>query len=310
MITNSRIVDYLNKSSHLFPSYIFSQLKDTHTLNLISRIINQSDKEIAEGVVVFLGAVKYLMPGKDAFSVLEEKDSFQEFISNHAETLVDLSIRNKVQGNLPERAFPLLEIINDKINSTSIAMIELGASFGLIGRCLLSPFRMIENKDRYFSQCQKIPKNFRGIDYYLGIDLDPPDKEWLLACAWWSPMEKRLRNLIHDLVFDPRFHLIKANALGFSQMEPVRELLKKTEKVVVLTSFMLYQLEQKKQKKLTEEILKFTDDTGAYWLNQYVDISGSSSIEEYYISLNGERLIRLPDDKCFTWEWMVSKLNS
>lgn len=39
-------------------------------------------------------------------------------------------------------------------------------------------------KDSYFSPKQQMPLDPWPIDYYLGIELSPPNKEWLLAWEW------------------------------------------------------------------------------------------------------------------------------
>ena len=308
MAHQKKILNFVDQSSYLFSGYILAQLKKKKTLTLIDRVIEGSDKTVAEAVIVFLSAIRYLSKDSDAFSSLEKTDSFQEFIKANEGSLIDLSLQRKVQGNLPERGLPLLEIFSKKIPGSSIAVIELGASYGLIGRCLLDPFKMIERKGRYFSQEQKIPENIKGIDYYLGIDLDPPDKEWLLISTWHERLAWRLRNLLEDLQPDPRFRVIKANAFGFPGLEPVRELLGKNPRVIVLTSFMLYQLDDIRQKQLKAEIGKFVEDVDGYWINQDVmmaSVASTRSRDEYFIELNEKRIIDLPDDKCITWEWVV-----
>jgi len=346
MADYAQILEFIGKFSYIFTNsdYIQTQLKKKTSLKLISRIVEESNKKPGEVLVLFLSAVKYLWGNRqgNVFNVLEETDSFQEFVKSNQDEIIEMSVRKTLQANLPERALPLFEIfnkkwtastpykgieigkndrdeekfcsknkllqgINKKTKDSPIAVIDLGASYGMVGQCLLEPSRIIKKKNRYLLPGQKIPQNPRAVDYYLGIELDPPDKEWLFACLWKSEDELRIKNFINEIPREnEKFQLIEASAFGFSALEPVKRLTTQPLTVVVLTSFLFFQIGEEKQKKLKDEILMFVDSTGAHWINQTFKPSPSSRDKksEYFIEWNGKKIIELHDDWCSDWRWV------
>jgi hypothetical protein len=269
-------------------------IKTKSSIELISRIIKESNKMVPEAVLVFLAVVRYL--GKNS-------GSSQDFIKENSDLICKMAIEKRVQANLPGRALPLFEIFEKKIQASSISVIELGASYGLIGRCLLNPTKIMEKKNFYFPLSQQMPKvhNPRPIDYYLGIELEPPDERWLLACAWDETQRKRLKNFLNDIPANEKCKLQEENAFGFSKIKAVKYLASQSSIVVVLTSFILYQYDDKKQKMLRDEILEFIGEVNAHWINQ--TFNGSSM--EYCIECDEEKIIELSDDSCRRWKWLI-----
>ncbi len=299
-----QILKFIDRIGVLHPDYIVKQLKTNTSLGLIEEIIQKSGKEASEAVLVLLAAVHYLMDDVRAVDKLKEKDSFLEYIKENYDSILKISIERGVQANLPERALPVLEVLEKKIKNSSYHVIELGASFGLIGRVLLNPGKVIENKDCYFTPDQQMPQNHKAADRYLGIELDPPDERWFLACVDPLGFRERLERLINDIKADEKFQLIKGNAFGFPGLEPVKnfcsQAAKSHSRIVVLTSFMLYQLDREKQMRLKDEILKFVHGLNGYWLNMVFYPSSN----EFFVEFNQERIIQLPDDLCKTWRWL------
>lgn len=324
------ILNVIDNTSYLYTDYILKQIKQESSLEFISQIIDKTGKEISEAILAFLSAIKYIYPKNEAieqlkksnssenlessaqvqaptpsvqFRALEANNSFQNFIKKKYNQIINVSEKN-VQANLPERALPILEVLIKKLDEASpISMIELGASFGLIGRCLLNPEKAIENKEDYFSKKQQIPKQYKGIKNYLGIEIDPPDKEWLLAAIWDKDIEKRTKQFIDSFEDESGFELIESSAVGFSKLEQVNKLVEKKEIIVVLTSFMLYQFDDESKNSLTNEIIEFTKSINGHWINQAVNISKDSDNNEFFISWDNERIIELTDDTCSRWWW-------
>lgn len=294
---HEQILEHIDKL--LTPSLIYEilQLKTNTSINLISRIVNESNKTIHEAVSVFLAVVKFLW--KD-----DNTSSFQEFIKDNAELICKMAIEKKAQRNLPNRALPLFEILERKIPASSISVIELGASYGLIGRCLLNPAKIKEKKDAYFPSDQQMPRNTQPINYYLGIDISLPTKEWLLAWEWNPVQKKRLENFLDTIPVNTKenktLKLQKGDAFGFSSLEAVKNLAVHSSTIVVLTAYMLYQYDDKKQKRLRNEILEFTNRCTGHWINQTFD---ESSLE-CFIEFDGEKIIKLADDTCSSWKWL------
>lgn len=305
MKKNDSIDHFIDNSATMFPGYICDQLKKTGSHEIIEDIRAITSKELSEAVLLLVSLVKYSYPGENAFARLEEGDSFQQYITDNHDLILNLACRKKVQGNLPERALPILEVLHRQLQVGSLGIIELGASFGLIGRCLLDPERIIKNRVRYFAANQQLPEKFRPVDAYLGIEYDPPDRKWILAGVWNDDMEDRLRTFIDDIRPDTCFKLMRGNAFGFSQLKAVRDMVDDVDFIVVLTSFMLYQFDEAQQRALRSEIRRFTREVKGHWLDQGVKVSLDSDKHDYFVSWDGKRIIELIDESGFHWNWVT-----
>lgn len=303
MYDDEKILNFIDNSSYLFGDYISTQLKHDNIIELIKKILDESTKEISEAILILLTVIKYISKDKysDVFSELEINNSFQKYISDNYELLFKLAKEKSVQGNMPDRALPLLDVFKNDTVELPLRMIELGASFGLIGHCLLNPSKVLENRKHYFADKQQIPESKKGIVQYLGIEFDPPDKDWLLASCWKEDYNLRLKNFIDDIQGDERFELIKGNAFGFSKLEAVKKIAEKPGTIIVLTSFMLYQYDDNKKEILIDEIQSFRESVNGHWINQAVNVSLDSKDNEYYIAWDGKKIIELIDDSCLSW---------
>jgi hypothetical protein len=276
-------------------------LKSSFCIDLISNIMEKSDKMASEAVLAFLAVIRFQMKKKDG-------DFSLEYIKNNWVQISRMAIERKVQSNLPSRALPLLEVLAKQLDSGPISVIELGASLGLIGRGLLEPKKIIAGKERYFSPHQQIPNSYRSIRNYLGIELAPPEKDWLLACEWHPIMRERLNRFISDTPPDERSFLYTGNAFEFPGQHFVREYVEKSKmqnselpsNFVILTSFMLYQYNEKKQCLLESKISDFIQRYGGHWLKQLVNIKDST----FFIEWDNERIIQMNDDSCTNWRWI------
>ena len=152
MTTNNEILKFIDSTSYLYSNYTFSKLKEEVTLELIRFIIHRSGKELGESVLILLSVIKYLFGEKQVFQKLEESNGFIPFISQNREKILEISARKNVQGNLPARALPVLDVLARKFPGINLGVLELGASFGLIGRCLLNPHGISQKGDKYFSK--------------------------------------------------------------------------------------------------------------------------------------------------------------
>ncbi len=300
------ILEFVEKIASMLTPYVKAQLKQEPVLSIVSQIIEKSDKSPGDALIVFVTAVKYLWESENAFSEMEEKGAFQDFVRTNRDSLIELTIRKRMQANVASRAFPLIEVINQEIKEPRVAVIDLGASYGLFGWTFLEPSKIIAKRNRYFSPEQKIPSNSRPIDSYLGIELEIPDKNWLLACVWDQTNETYLRNFINDIPHETeKFNLLQASAFGFSDLEPVKRLAAQQYTLVLLTSFIFFQIGKEKEELLKNEISKFTESTGAYWLSQVVKHPPNSTDTRYYVEWNGERVIESSDPLCSNWKLLT-----
>ena len=298
------IENIYNKESYFYSAYIFNKLKNQNTLKLINEIINKSHKTPVEVIIILLATIKYIQNDIKALLKLEETNSFDSFIIENYKNILNICINRKVQANIPERGLPILEIIGRKLLNQSICIIELGASYGLIGRCLLNTSSMLDNRQLYFHPDQKFPDNQTKINYYLGIDIEPVEKEWLIAGLYNPDDATRLKNYINEIKKDNNFELLLASAIGFSRLYQVQKLVKMNYKLVILTSFMLYQFKEEQKQILKNEINEFTSTYNGHWISQEVDLSNKKLGIQYYIEFDGNKIINLEDDMCRNWKWL------
>lgn len=270
-------------------------LKTETAIKLIADVTVESGKTVREAVLVFIAALRYLSCGSGWD---------QEFIRSNAHRLSEIAIKRRVQANSPGRALPLLEILVKEVAEGEIYVIELGAAAGTIGRVLLNPHAVIANIDRYFPPGQQLPVEFRPVFRYLGLDLDPPDERWMLACVWDGSQRKQLEYFLHDIENGDALQLKKADAFKFPELEAVHDMAAEAApgKLWVITSFMFYQYRTFQQQQLSSIIERFIQRYNGHWLNQrYV---GPDNEYPYEIQLDGETVIRLTDDLCRSWQWI------
>ncbi len=309
---NSEVVSFIDKYHYLWSEYIFKQLKNINTLDVISEIINNSNKQPGEAVLLLLSSIRFLLnkdAGKDlGLDFFNENNSFQHYLTNNKKNILQLSTEKNVQANVPARALPLLELFGARLKDKPIAVIELGASFGLIGYSLLNSEKLLNDKELYFSTIkQQFPQNPKSVDLYLGVEVDPPDKEWLVACIDNYEERKYVNNLLSNIQSINNFSLIKNSAFGFSKINVVKNIMNdyKEKYLVILTSFMLYQFTRQKQQELIDEINSVTENNENFiWINQTVDLDEKVKDKKYYIEWDGNRIINLSDDYCTSWTWI------
>jgi hypothetical protein len=291
------------KGNYFYSDYITSQLGNKKTMAILMAIIEKSGKTPTEAIMVFLAAIRYIKKDLDAFAHFEKGDLMGTFIDEHYDELIHLSATKKVQGNIPERGFPLLEVLGKNLPDEKIGVIELGASYGLIGSCLLEPDHILGHPAVYRLNGRQMPVNPKKIDAYLGIDIDPPDKEWLLSCFSVPEDARMLQKYLDTLEFKDNHRVIKASALDFSKLKEVKGFTQKDIKPVVLTSFMLYQFGVQQKKQLIDEIMDFVAQHNGHWISQEVAFKDNGDGLEYYIAWDGKKIIEMPNDKCDQWSW-------
>jgi hypothetical protein len=276
-------------------------VRTKESIEMIARITEESGKTVSEAVLVFMAVIRYLA---------KNGQQHPDVIRQHGEEIIRLSVEKGVQANLPSRALPIFEVLHNKVGASSYSVIELGSSAGLIGRCLMNPNNIVERKELYLTPQQQLPSTMPLVNGYMGIDLSLPDDDWLIACDWEPNHRRQLERFLADCapMKDQDFSLHEGNVFGFSTFPKVNDFVARSvargSTVVVLTSFMLYQYEEEQKKQLRGEIfgfLTFNGGYGAHWINQDVNLSASPL--EYYIELDGEKIVELSDDACIQWTW-------
>jgi len=302
-----QLIDFIDKASktsgHYWSNYFTLEMKKDYVLELLSKIMIQSDKMPSEVVFVFLSSIRYIKNDIKALFEIEKNNTLEQFVNTNYDKILDLSVKRKVQANLPERGLPVMELIGKNITEENITLIELGASFGIIGQSLLNMKMLLENKKTYFLPFQQFPINPKGINKYIGIDIDPPDKEWLISC--FSNIDRAIKtnDFINSIKNTDNFSLIKDSAIGFTKLDIIKKIKNHSSKIIVLTSFMLYQLDNDKQNQLKNEIKDFIKQNNGLWINMDVDLSENSEEHKYYIEINDKKVLYLTDDSCISWNY-------
>ena len=283
---------------NLWNEYTVAQLRTEYVINLIESIMFLAHKTASEATLVFLAAVRYLAGSYDSFIALAVNNNFPVFVKAHEAQVRAIGVLRKVQANLPERALTVMDIIAEKLPNREISVIEIGASYGAIGKCLLQGTQIIANREKYFIADQQLPSSIPVLNRYLGIEIDPPDLDWLFACVPVKDALRRLSDFLDDTRTQKNFQILEASAFGFADFPEVRALVNTDKNVVVLTSFLLYQFDPYLREKLRGEILAFTGLIKGHWINLDVDTTKEN---DCYLEWDGQRLIDLQDDYCARW---------
>ena len=209
-----------------------------------------------------------------------------------------------MQANFPERGLPVMEMISLQKPLKDVFVIELGASYGLIGKLLLNMPDIITKTNNYFTDKQQFPVSWLSISSYLGIELDPPDEKWLLACTPDDQHLIRLKQFIEDYRNTENFLLLKGSAFDLEDIiaENKIDCLKVTP--IILTSFMTYQLSKSQNDELESVINSFCLKYDGVWLDQMVRIASAGHDDAYFIRKDGIAYVKLDSDRCENWEFL------
>lgn len=286
-----------------WPAYVTEELKKEYCIDIVTSIVNESRKTASEAVFAFLSSIRYLSKDIHALEELGGHKRFYDFVHENYEAIHSISVKRKVQANIPERGFPLLEILARNFSGKDISLIELGSSYGLIGKLMVQPDVAFRNKELFFDDLQQYPNESQKITRYLGIDIDPPDKDWLVACYSIPSGAERMLSFIERCDSNQACVVIKGSAFGFSMIESVNQIAVKGNCPVVLTSFMLYQLDPNCKRDLKKEITEFCKKTNGHWINMDVDIGIENNDNRYFVELDGVKIMDLQDDRCQQWHW-------
>lgn len=297
----AEIRDFVDSIARLHPPRIARRYRGDSAADLCGRIMATSGKGLAESVLILRCAVDHLA-GEDFFA--EAADHvFERFAEERADELLGLCARKSVQANFPERALPITEVARSLTGGGPFALIELGASAGLIGACLLEVDRAVAGSSDYFAPGQQLPAATARAAVYLGIDRDPPASDWALSCIPARCDRERVRRFYADFLPAEGFSLVRADAFGFASLPAVRAVAAGDGPLVLLTSFLLYQLDPARRAALAGEIRYFASGRpGTRWINLDARPGEPDPTRQYYLEVDGEEWLALSDDSCRSWK--------
>jgi hypothetical protein len=303
---------------------------------LYTEALNQRpDMDIVNLVCSINGAlnftISFVVGDDEAPSIIDDTQRFNEFIGVYKSRILGCLLARNNNPTIPQRAFPVSCYLPFEISN--IGLLELGCSRGDIGLLLLNLSKVLDSPLRYLfpnfilSVPQERLNRSRPIARYFGVDLDiNVDDPWLLSL--WGLRDRRreqLRNFYEDFKPDEttQFRRIQADAcIPSGYLDYALKFLEGTDLLVVLTSFMIYQLSFNARYTLAKTIqvvenklLKATHGiTSMIWLNQGLDprvlLTGEFDFTHCYLgklwfegkTLYGLPLARLFNDACEGWD--------
>lgn len=269
-------------------------LKNPGTIAWLTGLQQETGRSVDETILLLLCAMRSL-----ELTLLDgarDEDELLGFHRDHEVVVRDLCRTRRVQANVGERALPVLELLAHRWGRQRLFVTELGCSFGLIGRVLVSATQTLQGFDRYFAPNQQRPTEVPLVVGYRGIDLNPPDERWLLACIPLQPLRSRVARFLYEVPLDPQCDVVRGSAFD-QNLWPIPEM---GVVPVVLTSFMLYQLGEPLRRQLTDSIRDYARRYGGTWIN--LDVLVDNGNPRFVVQEDGEDRLELENDFCLSWK--------
>ncbi len=310
-----QLLEFINRSNFrdAWLPNVTAFLKRPACLGFLSDFIAESGKQVPDAVFVFLASIRYLNANIstrfDEPMILDDEDwrrNIDLFLVQHHDELFYMCKTRRTQVNVPHRALPIMDALYREYKEKEIAVLELGASFGLIGRCLRSAALVMRSFEDFFGSHHQKPVGIPTCAEYLGIELDPPDLAWILAGAPKPEFRNSIENFAHQIPELTKFRVIQGSALDFPKMPEVLSLLETKLPLVILTSFMLYQLPESVRRTFETVIRRFCSEHGGSWLNiEATAVKGTAPEAEssyrYALEFDDKEIFELSSDFCERW---------
>jgi hypothetical protein len=278
-----------------WPAPVIPFLRRARTVDWLTEVQKQSGRSDDETAFLLLAAMRSL--DLTILDGVAGVDQLGEFLDRHGDALKELCRTRRVQANVAEHGLPVLELLGRRWGRRKLFVTELGCSFGLIGRVLVSAPQTLQNFDRYFAPTQQRPTDVPLVVGYRGLDLDPPDERWLLACIPLQSLRTRIARLIYEVPAGPEVTVTVGTAFDLSAWgtPPPGTV------PVVLTSFLLYQLDPAARKALEEQITVYKQTYGGTWVN--IDVLTDVKDPRFVVQEDGVDRIDLENDLCMHWNF-------
>lgn len=269
-------------------------LQRSDTLAWLEQTRLETQRSVDETVLLLLCAIRYqeltLLDGGTSAGQLADR------LTDWGPRLKELCRTKHVQANVAERALPVLEALGNRWGRQRISILELGCSYGLLGRVLVCAPEVLERFDRYFLPQQQRPAEVALVTSYHGIDLDPPDERWFLSCIAVPEMRSRMARLVFEVPQLAGCTVTRGSAFDYSRWPTPGD----DEVPVVLTSFMLYQLAPPQREELIAAIQTYLVARNGTWIN--LDVLLEDGRSRFVVQLDGQNLWELNNDHCASWK--------
>lgn len=230
-------------------------------------------KDPIDTIYTYFAAIRY-HSGEDPLSW--DQTRLVDYTRNNYQQLLATTKERHLAKNVGQRALPVLALLAEAKVSEPLAVIELGASAGMIGRALINHRKFLQSlqqlcvfspKFQDFIAQHPIYQHSPDIRTYLGLDMEISDERWVLACIEEPEGRRLAETFMTDFSATPEVALFETNALGFSSLPQIRKL-KETAglRPAVLTSMMMYQLPHDIKYQLTTEIEQYLRECNGLWV--------------------------------------------
>jgi len=283
---------------------VFEFLRRPVAMNLMAECMDECGKNADEAILVLVSAMQYvylraqgIADGSTMFDGHGDFGSFELFLVRNHNEVYHLCIDRRVQANVPARALPILELIHGCYGAKPVRVIELGASAGMLGLMMMNAPAVRASWQTYFSPRQQSPVAWPEVVSYQGIDLSVPDTAWVLACIHDPQLRKQCLRFLLAFSGEAGWSVGHGSALDFPDLvQPSPD----SQAVVVVTSYLLYQLSAENRHKLQQTISGFLSAQRGCWINLdlFTDSNGNNC---FVAELDGMKKLALQDDYCMTW---------
>ncbi len=293
--------------------------KDSQFVTLVESILNErggaSTRTVLYSLLPLSEYVAYRIGVNTSLS--DGARPWKKVVYENVDTLRMLAVKHGTQGNIPQRAAIVLDYFEESaiLPTAACTTIELGCSAGLLGTVLCSSEELFRNHRgslaREYFWLKRMPH--LSVPYrisYIGYDRSIPPQD--LIPFFLQDTDKRERVAAFARSYSPRGLLFEQTFDSFLDTERIVS----TEPVIILTAFVLYQLDE--PHVLIERILELvrTNDC-VHWL----DLSRNSKLpclfgqqkqvqplvsNHIYLSHNGVQVAHVTDgsDDCPNWEYL------
>jgi D-alanine--D-alanine ligase len=271
-------------------------------------------------VSTLAGAINYLQVEPDDSHASTSRSIFDGWVKENYSQILDLSVKRNNNPTVPQRAAVVQHYLNRKFGNSACGLLELGCSRGDIGAVLLNWNYVATRSSEYFFPSYKGHAEFSDssqmcqVVRYLGVDLNVNcEDRWLLS-LWGKndPRVKVLKSFYRD--FPPLnrkdFLRVEGNATSSdSYADLAVSWFSNVERVVVLTSYLAYQLTPSERQSLASAIYQLKsrfqnhrqarERIDVHWIN--VDLSAEKWLTdswrinevfmtEIHVAQNGYRI--------------------
>ncbi|KKS38413.1 MAG: hypothetical protein UU98_C0007G0054 [Parcubacteria group bacterium GW2011_GWD2_42_14] len=315
MIDNlARELDFVGSRKRL-PWFTRNLTKKTSFVGLVEDIQEKRSETSLRNILYSLLPISEYVASlkKGKFDRTSGEDEWIKLLEENAHLIRHLAVKYGTQGNIPQRAAIILDYFykSNLLSNRSATVVELGCSAGLIGTVLCSSETLFLHQGgslaKEYFWLKRMPRVRSSYNItYRGYDRTLPLKELIPFFVWDVDKRHQVSAFVETcpekgVLFEKTFE---------EALEDVSKV--NFEAVIILTSFVLYQLTH--PEVLIDKIMELVYNMGnVHWL----DLSRNDGLPclfqrntcvpgHVYLSHNGTQVAHVINgsDDCPDWEYM------